>query len=114
VPELEAGVLRAIAISSPSRLSGAYVSTPTWKEQGADCIIGSWRGASGPPGLDASQVAFWETTLRAATRTAEWQTDLARHLWTEMYLDGFALRDFLARERADTRTVLGGLGLLNG
>ena len=47
VPELEAGVLRAIAISSPARLSGPYASTPTWDEQGADCVIGSWRGVSG-------------------------------------------------------------------
>ena len=114
VPELDAGVLRAIAISSPARLSGPYASTPTWEEQGADCVVGSWRGVSGPPGLDASQVAFWEATLRAATRTEEWRTDLARHFWTEMYLDGAKLRDFLARERADTRVILGGLGLLPG
>ncbi len=114
VPELDAGVLRAIAISSPARLAGPYASTPTWKEQGADCVVGSWRGVSGPPGLDASQVAFWKATLRAATRTEEWRTDLARHFWTEMYLDGTKLRDFLARERADTRLTLGGLGLLSG
>ena len=114
VPELEAGVLRAIAISSPARLSGPYASAPTWEEQGADCVIGSWRGVSGAPGLSAAQVAFWEATLAATTRTEEWRSDLVRHFWTEMYLDGPALRDFLARERADTRAILGGLGLLSG
>ena len=114
VPELEAGVLRAIAISSPARLSGPYASTPTWTEQGADCLVGSWRGVSGAPGLGAAQMAFWEATLAAATRTEEWRSDLVRHFWTEMYLDGPALREFLARERADTRAILGGLGLLSG
>jgi putative tricarboxylic transport membrane protein len=114
VPELEAGMLRAIAISSPARLSDPYASAPTWKEQGADCVIGSWRGVNGAPGLSAEQVAFWEATLVAATRTEEWRSDLVRHFWTEMYLDGAALREFLARERADTRVILGGLGLLSG
>ena len=52
--------------------------------------------------------------LAAATRTAEWKSDLARHFWTEMYLDGEALRDYLSRERTEMRTVLSELGLLSG
>lgn len=114
VPELQSGVLRAIAISSPRRLSGPYASTPTWQEQGADCVVGSWRGVSGTPGMTAAQIAFWRSSLLAATRTAEWKSDLARYFWTDMYLDGSALADFLARERTEMRDVLGGLGLLSG
>ncbi len=114
VPELDAGRLRAIAISSPARLPGPYASAPTWREQGGDCVVGSWRGASGPPRLGASQIAFWEGVLSAAMRTAEWKSDLARHFWTEMYLDGVALRDYLDRERTAMRAVLSGLGLLSG
>jgi putative tricarboxylic transport membrane protein len=49
VPELEANRLRAIAISSPTRLPGPYEAAPTWIEQSVDCVVGSWRGASGPP-----------------------------------------------------------------
>src|SRR5262245_50919376 len=79
VPELEAGRLRSIGVSSPARLPGPYGSAPTWREQGVDCVVGSWRGASGPPGLDAAQVAFWEAVLAVATRTTEWKSDLARH-----------------------------------
>ncbi len=78
------------------------------------CVVGSWRGASGPPGLGAAQISFWQTVLAAATRTAEWKSDLARHFWTEMYLDGEALRDYLSRERTKMRTVLSELGLLSG
>ena len=63
---------------------------------------------------DAAQIAFWQTALAAATRTPEWRSDLARHFWTEMYLDGPALSEFLARERAEMKAVLGGLGLLAG
>jgi putative tricarboxylic transport membrane protein len=112
VPELEAGTLRTVGISSPARLGGPYAVAPTWGEQGVDCVIGSWRGASGPPGLDDAQIAFWQATLAAATRTREWKADLARHFWTEMYLDGAELNGYLARERKEMRATLAELGLL--
>jgi putative tricarboxylic transport membrane protein len=111
VRELEAGTLRAIGISSPARLPGVYAATPTWREQSVDCVVGSWRGVSAPPGLTADQVTFWEEVLSAAVTTAEWKADLARHFWTEMFLCGDALRRHLRRERQDMRAVLGALGL---
>ena len=112
VPELAAGRLRTIGISSPARLPDPYALAPTWREQGVDCVVGSWRGASGPPGLAPAQIAFWQRVLAAAVRTAQWQSDVARHFWTEMYLDGAELGDYLARERTDMRAVLGEIGLL--
>jgi putative tricarboxylic transport membrane protein len=113
IRELEAGTLRAIGMSSPARLPGVYAATPTWREQSVDCVIGSWRGVSGAPGLTADQIAFWEGVLSAATATAEWKADLARHFWTEMFVCGDALHRHLQRERKDTRAVLDALGLLS-
>lgn len=117
VTELTAGRLRAIAISSPARLPEPYADSPTWTEQNwngrdVDCVIGSWRGASGAPQLDPDQIAFWQAVLASAARTAEWRSDLVRYFWTEMYLDGNALRDYLRRERVDMQSVLSDLGLL--
>jgi len=114
VPELAAGTLRGIGISAPARLGGPYADTPTWSEQGVDCVIGSWRGAAAAPDVDAERIAFWEGLLAAAVATPQWRADLARHFWTEMYLDGARLREQLARERADMRAVLHELGLLSG
>jgi putative tricarboxylic transport membrane protein len=114
VPELAAGRLRAIGISSKARVGGPYAGTPTWVELGVDCVIGSWRGVSGTPGINHEQIAFWRSVLAAAIKTTEWKTDLARHFWTEMHLDGEELRTYLKREREEMRTVLGGLGLLHG
>jgi len=118
VPELNAGRLRTVGISSPARLPGPYAAAPTWREQtcagrAVDCVVASWRGASGPPGLGPAQIAFWERTLAAATRTAQWKADLARYFWTEMYLAGADLRGYLERERTEMRAVLGELGLLS-
>jgi putative tricarboxylic transport membrane protein len=114
VPELEDGRLRAIAISSPARLPGPYAAAPTWIEQTVDCVVGSWRGASGPPHLGAAEIAFWRAMLAAATQTAEWRSELQRHFWTEMDLDGAELPQYLDRERTDMRAVLAELGLLAG
>jgi putative tricarboxylic transport membrane protein len=114
VPELEADNLRAIAISSPTRLPGPYAAAPTWIEQSIDCVVGSWRGASGPPELGAAEIAFWQAMLAAATQTEEWKSDLERHFWTEMYLDGAELQQYLKRERTEMRAVLRELGLLAG
>ncbi len=46
--QLEAGKLRAIAISSPERLPG--VDIPTFKEQGVDVELVNWRGLMAPGG----------------------------------------------------------------
>ncbi len=119
VPEIAAGRLRPIGISSPARLPGVYAGAPAWGEQvwggrSVDCVVGSWRGVSGPAGLLPDQVAFWRAVLAAATRTTEWKSELARHFWTEMHLDGAALHDYLQRERTEMRAVLSGLGILSG
>jgi len=113
VAELDAGRLRTIGLSAPARLAGPYAAAPTWSEQGVDCVIGSWRGVSGPQDLGPGEIAFWQATLAAATRSAEWRSDLARYFWTPMYLDGEELREYLRRERGDMRAVLSELGLLS-
>lgn len=114
VPEIEAGRMRTLAISSPARLHGVFASVPTWAEQGVDCVEGSWRGVSGPPGLSAEQIAFWQPVLEAVARTPEWRADRARHFWSDMVLTGGALTDHLRRERTEMRAILDELGLLSG
>jgi putative tricarboxylic transport membrane protein len=114
VPELESGTMRALAVSAPQRLAGLYASTPTWHELGVNCVIGAWRGISGAQGLGPEQVSFWERTLAAAGATAAWRSDLARHYWTDAYLDGQPLRDYLRQEYGEMRADLRELGLLPG
>ena len=111
-PDLEAGTMRALAVSAPRRLAGLYDSTPTWNELAVDCVIGAWRGITGARGLAPEQVSFWERTLASAGATTAWQSELARHYWTEFHLDGPALREHLARETVEMRTMLADLGLL--
>ena len=112
IAEFNAGRLRVLAISAPKRLAAPFADVPTWSEQGADCVIGAWRGVSGPGGLSVAQVKFWEGIVTAATRQPCWQGDLARLSWSPMLQTGGPLRAYLDNERAEFVTVLGELGLL--
>jgi putative tricarboxylic transport membrane protein len=110
--ELNAGRLRVLAISAPARLAGAFAATPTWQELGVDCVIGAWRGVSGPAGLSAAHVAFWAGVIEAATQQPVWRDELARLSWSPLVQTGPALHTYLAAERAEFVAVLGNLKLL--
>src|SRR5262249_54737792 len=112
IAELKDGRVRLLAISAPTRLADPFAETPTWIEQSIDCVVGAWRGVTGPAALGPAQIAFWENLLRAATQEPAWQVELARHAWSAMYQDGAALRDYLQNEQAEFASVLGELGLL--
>ncbi|MBV8169778.1 MAG: tripartite tricarboxylate transporter substrate binding protein, partial [Alphaproteobacteria bacterium] len=111
VPELEAGSLRALAVTAPRRLPGVFAQTPTWTELGVDCVMGLWRGLLAPPGLAAPARAFWERVLYAATRGADWQAELARQGWSDDFWVGAELEAFLARETSAAEVALDALGL---
>jgi putative tricarboxylic transport membrane protein len=110
--ELAADRVRILAVSSPQRLAGAFANTPTWQEQGADCVIGAWRGATGPAGLAPAQIAFWQKLFSQAVAQPVWRSELSRLSWSPMYQDGPALGEYLDRERAEFIAVLRELGLL--
>ncbi len=112
VPELTAGTLRALAVSAATRLPEAYARTPTWLEQGVDCTASVWRGADGASGLTADHVAFWDQALAAATAGAAWHAGMPSNGWAPLYVGSAALRERLARERAEMSAVLAELGLL--
>jgi putative tricarboxylic transport membrane protein len=112
VPELTSGVLRAIAVSAPARMSGPFAQVPTWGELGIDCVVGTWRGVIGTSRMTAPQIAFWEHALLTAVRGDAWRAELARHHWVDTYLGAAATRDFLDRELGTMKSALDALGLL--
>jgi putative tricarboxylic transport membrane protein len=110
--EQKAGRVRVLAITAPERLGGSFANTPTWNELGADCVIGAWRGVTGPTGITQEQGAFWARLLEAATKTQVWHDKLARLSWSPQFQSGSVLDATLADERAEFVIVLGELGLL--
>lgn len=109
--ELAQGHVHAFAVSAPRRLPRHYLAVPTLTQQGVDCVVGTWRGVIGAPGLAPEHIAYWENTLRAVTATEEWKTELDTQYWADTFLSGPGLRDFLDRERALLGDTLRDLGL---
>jgi putative tricarboxylic transport membrane protein len=111
MPHVAVGKLRVIAVAAPRRLGGALADIPTWKEQGADVEFGLWRLAIGPKGMSAAQTAWWETTLRKATQSAEWRTDMEQNFWSDNFVPGAEVRKGLAQEYATLKSIFTDLGL---
>jgi putative tricarboxylic transport membrane protein len=114
VKELGEGKLHALAVSAPQRLAGLYARTPTWSELSVDCVMGSWRGVTGPGTITPAQVAFWDRTVTAAIATDEWKAELDRLYWTDTHVGSAKLREYLEQERSEMENILKDLGLLEG
>jgi putative tricarboxylic transport membrane protein len=111
MPHVAVGKVRVVAVAAPRRLGGALADVPTWKEQGADVAYGLWRLALGPKGMSPAQTAFWETTLRKATQTPEWKSDMEQNFWSDEFVPGEAFRKSLDQEYATAKALFVELGI---
>jgi len=111
VPQIEAGKLRALAITTPRRLGGALANVPTWIEQGIPTELTFWRGILGPKGLAADQVEFWERVLATVSKSDEWQAMAREHAWDATFQGPRAMQAYLERDYAAERATLTELGM---
>ena len=76
--------MRALAVSSPSRIDGF----PTLKEQGLDVDLANWRGIFGAPGITTPQRDALIKIVRGATESASWKATLEKLGWSPIFLAG--------------------------
>jgi hypothetical protein len=107
-PQIEAGTIRPLAISSGARLPG--VDAPTLREQGVDVEFENWRSVVAPPGIDAADRARLEATLDRMVQSAEWREALDRYRWLDRYLAGEPFARFTDAEERRVRDILRELG----
>jgi putative tricarboxylic transport membrane protein len=107
-PQIQAGAVRALAISSAQRLPGLDV--PTLREQGVDVEFENWRSIAAPPGISASDRRRLESAVEAMVHSSEWRMALERYRWLDRYLSGDAFAAFVDQEEARVRTILEQLG----
>jgi putative tricarboxylic transport membrane protein len=79
VPQIEAGTLRPVAVSTGTRLA-SLPDTPSFKELGIPIEHVQLRGVVMPKGMPAEAVAFWEDALRKVAESEAWKRE---------YLDRF-------------------------
>ncbi len=103
-PQIEAGTVRALAISSAERLPGLDI--PTLREQGVDVEFENWRSVVGPPGLSAADRQRLEGAVASLAASAEWQAALAKYRWIDRYLTGPEFLRFVASEERRVQNIL--------
>ena len=106
--QIQAGTVRALAISSASRLPGLDV--PTLREQGVPVDFENWRSVVAPPGLSDDQRARLEDLVTTVVRSRSWADLLARYRWIDRFLVGDAFDSFAVAEEERVRGVLAQFG----
>lgn len=107
--QIEAGNLRALAISSEERLPGSDV--PTFKEQGVDVSMSNWRGLVAPPGISPDAKAELEAIISELHESPEWSEVVERNSWTDTYQTGPEFTGFIDDEVETVSEIVGDLGL---
>jgi putative tricarboxylic transport membrane protein len=111
VGQIQAGELRALAISSPERLPG--IDIPTLKEQGVAVELANWRAVVAAPGIDGEQKKVLADGVDAMVKSDGWKKVLADKGWMDLYMSGDEFTKYLADENARVSAILKTLGLVS-
>nr|MDP2189762.1 tripartite tricarboxylate transporter substrate-binding protein [Rhodoferax sp.] len=101
---INAGKMKALAVTSGSRLKG--VNVPTLKEQGINVEIGNWRGVYGAPGITPAQRKTLIDMLVKATKSKAWAESLEKNNWTPALLTGAEFEKFVDDDFASLRATM--------
>lgn len=111
VPVMGTGKVRVIAIAGPVRVGGHFADVPTWKEQGLDVVMPSYRMFMAAQGLTPQQLRYWDEAFGRLSRMKEWADELKANEWQNTYMNAAASRKYLDRQYDLYRNILEQLGL---
>ncbi len=107
--QVEAGEIRVLAISGPSRVDA--VDAPTLKESGIDLEFTNWRGVVAPPGISDADKAALVTAVTTMHDSPEWKEVLTKNGWTDAFVTGEEYSTYLGEQTKRVEDVLTTLGL---
>ncbi|HSB67991.1 MAG TPA: tripartite tricarboxylate transporter substrate binding protein [Candidatus Methylomirabilis sp.] len=108
--QIQAGTVRALAISSAERRGGPLKDVPTLKELGLNTTYEVWRGAFGAPGMSKDAQAWWAKTLKTMVGTKTWKDSLEKLQWVDAYAGAQEFGKFLGEEEKSYRDLMTDLG----
>jgi putative tricarboxylic transport membrane protein len=111
VQHVESGKMRIIAVASDRRLSGAFSSIPTWKEQGISTVSANWRNVMGTKGMSSAQVAYWDKVFAQLVQMPEWKKANDETHTENIYLNSIDTRKQLDQLNKELTITLRELGL---
>src|SRR3954454_15262811 len=109
-PQVAAGKLRALAISSDERLPG--IDVPTLKEQGIDVSLVNWRGLFAAPNLHEKEMKALSSAIGKMVESPAWQETLKQRGWINLYQPADQFAEFLAEDQAKVQATLKDIGLV--
>lgn len=71
--QVDAGLIRVLAVGSEKRPEGKLSNIPTMKEEGYDVALTTVRGIVAPKGVSDEMVAYLADVFKKATQTDEWK-----------------------------------------
>ena len=104
VAHMKSGRMRALAISSPARVTG--IDVPTLREQGIAVDLANWRGLMAPPGLSADALNRLERVVAAMVQSPTWRLTLTQREWDDMYLGRLQYARFLDAEETRVTPIV--------
>jgi putative tricarboxylic transport membrane protein len=108
--QIEAGELRALAVSGAERMEG--VDVPTLQEQGVDLELVNWRAVLAPPGISDEDKKALADAVGGMVESEAWQGILEERGWLDLYMPPDEFAQFLEEDRQQVETVLKDIGLV--
>lgn len=106
LPVLESGKIRIVAIAAPQRVGGRFADVPTWKEQGYDAVMPSYRMFIAARGLDAAERRYWDGVFKHIAESDAWRKELAANEWQSSYMNSADSVKYLGARYAEYRRIL--------
>ncbi len=110
--QIQAGTVRALAVTSPQRLGGPLKDIPTVKEAGINTTYEVWRGVFGTPGMSKDAKAWWTKTLKIMVDSKTWKESLEKLQWLDAYAGAEEFAKFLADEEKSYKELMTTLGFV--
>jgi putative tricarboxylic transport membrane protein len=111
--QIEAGELRALAVSGEERLVGESVKdVPTLRESDIDLVFTNWRGVLAPPGISDERRDQLIAYLEEMHDSPEWQQALEDNGWIDAFRTGDEFDTYLEEQDARVASTLKELGLI--
>lgn len=107
--QIEAGELRALAISYPEPIEG--IEAQPLKDQGVDVELVNWRAIFAGGDVSDEDMAKLSAAFEAMVESEEWQAVLEARGWTDYYMPADEFAVFLDSEIERVGTILTNLGL---
>ena len=109
-PQVQAGKLRALAISADERVPG--IDVPTLKEQGIDVSLVNWRGLFAAPNLRDKDMKALSGAIGKMVEGQAWQDTLKQRGWINLYQPADEFAAFLTEDQAKVEATLKAIGLV--